>query len=233
MADRQLKVLSAGAVKRGVAKVAADFERTTGTRVVVEFTPVPEIRKRVAAGETADVVVATPAALDEFAQQAKIVAASRCAVGRSRMGVVVHADAPMPAITDTASFKRVMQGASAVVYNEASSGIYAAKLLDKLGLTPEIGARVVVVKGGAAVMEYVAAHPPAAVGLGQISEVMVLIDKGCKVKLAAPMPDEIQNVTSYDTAAMAASTAPEAAAALARSFAGPEAKKIFAATGID
>ena len=29
-----------------------------------------------------------------------------------------------------------------------------------------------------------------------------MIDKGCAVKLAAPLPDEIQNVTSYDAAAI-------------------------------
>ena len=61
-----LKVLSAGAVKRGVAQIAKAFERATGTRVSVEFHTAPELRKLVAAGETADVVVAPPAAMDDF-----------------------------------------------------------------------------------------------------------------------------------------------------------------------
>ncbi len=81
-------------------------------------------------------------------------------------------------------------------------------------------------------MEYVAAHPPSAIGLAQISEVMVMIGKGCAVKLAAPLPDEIQNVTSYDAAATAASAAQDAARALARELTSDAAKKIFAATGI-
>ena len=57
-----------------------------------------------------------------------------------------------------------------------------------------------------------------------------MIDKGCAVQLAAPLPDAIQNVTSYDAAAAAG--APEAARTLAVSLASDEAKKIFAATGI-
>jgi ABC-type molybdate transport system substrate-binding protein len=81
-------------------------------------------------------------------------------------------------------------------------------------------------------MEYVAAHPPSAIGLAQISEVMVLIDKGCAVKLAAPLPDEIQNVTSYDVAATAASKSPDAARRLAASLSSDAARKVFAATGI-
>ena len=225
-----LKILSAGAVKRGVARVAAAFEQDTGNKVEIEFTPVPEVRKRVAAGETADVVVATPVALDEFAAQNKLIAGSRGFLGRSRMGVVIHADAPMPAMTDTESFKKLLLAASHVVRNEASSGIYSEKLLNKLGLTGALGAKLVIVKTGSGIMQYVADHPAQAVGLAQISELMVMMDKGCKVKLAAPLPDEIQNMTSYDAAAMAG--APAVAVELAKRLASAEAKKIFAETGI-
>lgn len=227
-----LKVLSAGAVKRGVAKIAGDFERQSGNKVAVEFATAPEIRRRVAAGEAADVLVAPPAAMDEFQKLGRIVAESRGFVGRSRMGVVVHAQAPAPALGDTAAFKRALAGATAVVHNKASSGIYAAKLLEKLGLKEALGSKIVVVETGSAIMEYVAAHPPSAIGLAQISEIMVMIDKGCAVKLAAPLPDEIQNVTSYDAAATRSSQAAEAARRLAASLTSDAARKIFATTGI-
>ena len=69
-----------------------------------------------------------------------------------------------------------------------------------------------------------------AVGLAQISELMVMIDKGCAVRLAAPLPDDIQNLTHYDVAAIRG--APAAATALAHRLASPEARKIFAETGI-
>jgi len=227
-----LKVLSAGAVKSGVSQVAKEFERTTGTRVTVEFNTAPELRKRIAAGEAVDVVVAPPAAMEEFQKQGKIVAESRGFVGRSRMGVVVHADAPAPDLADTVRFKRALQAASVVVYNKASSGIYSAKLMERLGLDKELGAKIVVVDTGGAVMKTVAEKGPGAVGLAQISEVMVMMDKGCQVKLAAPLPDEVQNVTSYEAAATAASASQDAARKLAGSLASDAAKKVFAATGI-
>jgi hypothetical protein len=62
---------------------------------------------------------------------------------------------------------------------------------------------------------------------------MVMIDKGCAVRLAAPLPDEIQNVTSYDAAATRSSQAPDAARKLAASLSSDIAKKVFAATGIN
>jgi molybdate transport system substrate-binding protein len=228
-----LKVLSAGAVKRGVATVSANFGHTTNDKVDVEFATAPKLRERVLAGEIADVIVVPPAAMDVFAQQGKIVVGSRAHVGRSRVGVVMHRDAAAIDVSDTAAFRRALQGASAVVYNTASSGIYIEKLIDKLGLKNELAERIVQVQSGSAVMEAVAARPVGAVGLGQISEITVMIDKGCAVKLVSPLPDDIQNVTSYDVAVCAASANMHAATALARELASDAAKKIFAASGID
>lgn len=232
MSGDELRILSAGAVKRGVSRIAADFERATGTRVAVQFATAPEVRKRMAEGDSADVVVAPPAVMDDIAQQGKLLADTRAFVGRSRMGIVVHADAVVPEVRDTAAFQKLLTAATAMVYNRASSGVYAAKLLEKLGLAEQLKAKAVVVDTGGAVMEYVGGHAPGAVGLAQISEVMVLIDKGCAVKLAGPLPDEIQNVTSYDAAATKRGDAETAARALARALTSPEAKQIFAATGI-
>ena len=224
-----LKVISAGAVKRGVTRVAAAFENDSGHKVEIEFTPVPEVRRRMAAGETADLVVASPGVLDELAALGRIDAASRGFLGRSRVGVVIHTDAPQPTLADTAAVKTLLLGASHVVRNEGSSGVYAEKLFGKLGLAAA-GANIVVVKTGSDIMRYVADHPSRAVGLAQISELMVMIDKGCAVRLAAPLPDEIQNMTHYDAAAITG--APAAAAELARRLVSAEAKKIFAETGI-
>ena len=229
---RTLKVLSAGAVKSGVAQVCKEFERSTGTKVSVEFKTAPELRKSVEAGEPADVIVAPPAAMDEFQKAGKIAAGSRGFVGRSRMGVVVHADALAPDVSNAAAFTKALAAASAVVHNKASSGIYAAKLLEKLGLKEALGEKVTVVDTGSAVMRTVADKGPGALGLAQISEVMVMIDKGCKVKLAAPLPAEVQNETHYEAAATTASATPDAAKKLAARLASDAAKKVFAATGI-
>jgi len=226
----RLKLLSAGAVKRGVTRVVAAFETESGQAVDIEFSQVPVLRRRLADGECPDVVVATPAVLDEAQGRGQIDSASRGFVGRSRVGIVVHADAPDCTVADVPAFKAMLMAASHVVRNDASSGLYIEKLLDRLDLTAAIGGRLVVVTSGAAIMQFVADHPPAAVGLAQISELMVMMEKGCRVRLAAPLPDEIQNLTHYDVAAVRGAAA--AATALAQRLASPEAKKIFAETGI-
>ena len=231
----KLKLLSAGAVKGGVAQLTAEFERKTGTSVAIDYAPAPDLRSRVAAGEAADAVIIPQSMLDELATQGKIIDDSRGLIGRSRMGIAVHANAPANTIANAEDFKRLALGASAVVYNTASSGVYTAKLLEKLGLTQTLALKIVVVNSGAAIMEYVAGHPPGAVGLAQISEIMVLIAKGCAVRLAAPLPDEIQNSTTYYAAVLTGSTgaAQQAARALVQHLTAATAKSAFAATGID
>lgn len=229
----ELKVLSAGAVKSGVTKMADAYAREHGHAVNVEFATAPEVRRRMNAGEDVDVVVAPPVVMDELASNGKIIPESRAFLGRSRMGVTVHVDSPIREIPDVESLRRLLLSARSVVHNKASSGIYSAKLLEKLCPAVELGSRVVVVESGSAVMEYVAEHGPDAVGLAQISEIRVLVAKGLPVRLAAPLPDAVQNITSYEAAAVVGRSQMSNAKALASYMATPDAKKVFAATGID
>ena len=228
-----LKLLSAGAVKGGVAQLAAAHAFTTGSKVDVEFTQVPKLRQRVAAGERVDVLVATIGAMDDFAASGAIVSATRALLGRSRVGVVVHQDAPLPDLSDTDALKHALLAATAVVHNNASSGIYVAALLEKLGLKLLLSGRIVVVSSGAAIITTVAGRGAGSIGMGQISEIRAMIAKGSAAKFAGPLPDAVQNVSTYHAAVAATSAVPEAAAALVNALTSSSAKKTFAATGID
>lgn len=227
-----LKILSGGAVKRGVAMVAAQFEAGAGAKVECEFTPVPKLRQRLLDGEAADVAVATPAVMDELAAAGRIDPATRGRVGSSRMGIVIHADAPDLPLPDEQAFRAALLAASAIVYNRASTGVYIEKLLADLGLAATLAPKIAVVGTGSEVMRGVESGGIGALGFGQISEAMVLMDKGCRVKLAGTLPPVAAKITTYDAAASTASRQPQQAAALARALAAPEAKALFAKTGI-
>jgi molybdate transport system substrate-binding protein len=225
-----IKVLSAGAVKRGVAQIAKQYEADTGEAVSVEFDTAPSLRERLRRGERADVLVLPPAMLDDLSREGRADNAHRGYIGRSRMGLFVKRGMAVPDIASVEAFKRAILDADAVVYNTASSGLYMEKLLGSLGLREAVSARVIKVDSGAAVMEQVAQHAGNAIGAGQLSEIRVQLDKGVAIALAGPLPDDIQNATPYDAAA--ASGAP-AARALVSALVSDAAKKTFAATGID
>jgi len=226
-----LKVLSAGAVKRGVAQICAQYEKDTGTRVTVEFDTAPSLRARIEGGEHGDVLVLPPAMLDALARGARVDNAHRGYIGRSRMGLFVKRGVTLPDISTVAAFRKAILASDAVVYNTASSGLYMEQLLKQLGLHAAVEARIVKVDSGAAVMQQVAAHPGGAIGSGQLSEIRVQLDKGLAIALAGPLPDDIQNATPYDAAAAAGASA--AAHGLVAALTSDAAKAVFAATGID
>ena len=228
-----LKILGAGPVKRGVSRLAAEFEKRSGHKVSVEFAGAPGVRDRVLAGEAIDVAVVPQSAMEEFEKQGKVVAGTSALMGRSRMGIVVRKGAALPGISDTEAFKRAMTGAEAIVCNVASSGVYMVKLLEKLGIGDATKDKVLKLPDTVQVMEHVAGSSARAFGVGQLAEISELVEKGLAIALVAPLPDAIQNVTAYNAGVTAASGEQEAARALARFLAAPEAKAVFAATGID
>jgi len=228
-----LKILGAGPVKRGVTKLAAEFEKRSGHKVSVEFIGAPGVSERVLAGEAIDVAVVPQSAMDEFEKQGKVVAGTRGMMGRSRMGVAMKKGAPVPDLSTADAFKRAMLEADGIAVNVASSGVYMVKLLEKLGIGEATKDKVVKLGDTVKVMEHVAGSPARIIGAGQLAEISELVDKGVAIALAAPLPDAIQNVTAYNAAVTAASREQSAAGELARFLAAPEAKAVFAATGID
>ena len=72
-----ITVLSAGAVEPGLTQVIAAFRRETGRGVKIDFATAPTILKRIGGGETADVLIAPPAVLDDLVKAGKAAPAKR------------------------------------------------------------------------------------------------------------------------------------------------------------
>src|SRR3989442_15746140 len=119
----EIKVLSAGAIEPGLRAAAAAFGKQSGHDVKITFNTAPEIRKRIVGGEAFDVVIAPPAALDEFAGAGKITA-DRANLGRVGLGVAVRPRAAVPDISRADALKRSGLQTESILVNRASSGLY-------------------------------------------------------------------------------------------------------------
>jgi molybdate transport system substrate-binding protein len=198
--------------------------------VKIVFNTAPEIRKRVASGETFDVVIAPPAALDEFAGAGKI-AADRVALGRVGLGVAVRPGAEVPDISSTEALKRALLAADSVVFNRASTGIYLENLLKKLGVYDPILSKITRYPDAGAVMEHLLKGKGKEIGFGPVTEILLHKDKG--LKLVGPLPADIQNYTSYSAAPMSSAAQSGPARAFVRFLGGAESKALFGAAGVD
>ena len=229
-AAAEITVLSGGAIEPGLNAAAAAFQQATGHAVKVTYNTTPQIRKRIAGGETFDVVIAPPGAMKEFAAAGKIEAGG-VDVGRVGMGVVIRPGAPVPDISSADAIKRTVLEAESIVFNRASSGLYFEGLLKKMGVYDQIESKAARYATGAEVMEHVLKGKGKEVGFGPITEILQFKEKG--VRLVGPLPAEIQNYTAYAAAPMSAGTQKEAAQAFTRFLGGSVGKPLFVAAGIE
>ena len=224
----QLELLSAGAVKPGLANVIDAFQQKTGHKVSVTFATAPEIRKRI--GEAAaDVVVAPPQLLDDLVKAGKA-AGERVVVGRVGVGVMVREGAPLPKIATVDELRQALLEADSVVYNHASTGIYLEALFARLGIAAQLKTKSTRYPDAAAVLDHVSKGKNKEIGFGATTVIVEGKSKG--LIFVGPLPAEIQHYTTY--AAMP--TADGAAANAAREFldylATDAAKAILAEAGI-
>ncbi len=227
----ELKVLTAGAFKQVVDALVPDFERQTGNKVTVDNGTTGELIKRIAAGETFDVLVVTPAAIDEMIASGKLVPGSRVILASVGVGVVVKEGAPKPDIGTVEDFKNTLLGAKSVAYVDpasgGSSGIYVEKLLVKLGIADQIKPKTKLKQGGR-VADLIASGE-AELGIHQISEIVPV--KG--VTLVGPLPKEIQSTTTYAAGLSATAKDKAAADALIKYLSGPAAAAVLQSKGMD
>jgi molybdate transport system substrate-binding protein len=229
MAD-ELKVLSAGAMQRGLVTVAAKFKEHSGTQVQIRYATAPELRKILSEnGAAADVILAPNPTLKELA--GKIVADTQKEIGGVGSAVLARPDAPSPDVSTLAAFKRSVLEADAIVYNRASSGIYIESLLKKIGIFDQVQPKIVQVDDGEAVATRVKTGHGKEFGFGGYTDVLHNQDQG-GVKLVGPIPEEVQNYTMYSSALVAAAPSPAPARAFLTYLETPESQAIFAASGV-
>jgi len=227
----EVKVLTAGAFKEVVLELVPGYERKTGNKVIVDNGTTGQLKKSIADGEAFDIVVITPAVVDEMIASGKVAAGSKIALASVGIGVVVKEGAPKPDIGTVEKFKEALLKAKSVAYIDpksgGSSGIYIDKLLEKLGIADQIRPKAKLKKGGHVADLIVSGE--AELGIHQISEIVPV--KG--VTLVGPLPKEIQNTTTY-AAGMSASTKEKIAAKeLIEYLSGTDAAAVLKSKGMD
>ena len=223
----EITVLSGAAIEPALISAADVFRERTGISVKVTFATTPEIRQRMGAGETPDVVIAPPEVLDQFAKSGRVGGAERASLGAVGIGVVIRDGVPKPDVSTTDALKRAVLDADTVIYNRASSGLYVEGLLQRLGLAEQIQAKTKRYIGTEMIEPLINGKGKE---IGFLPLVQILKFRGKGLQLAGPLPAEIQHSTIY-----AAAPAPKSEGGLAfvRFLGTAESKAIFASLGIE
>jgi molybdate transport system substrate-binding protein len=225
-----LAVMSAGAVSEGLKELIADYTKVTGVEVTLVVGNVGMIQDRLKAGEKADVVILSAAALGDM-EKAGGLAGKAVNLGSIGIGVAVKADAPKPDISTPESFKAALLAAKSIAYSDpaggGSSGVTFDRLIQKLGIADEIRRKAVLIRGGSAADRV--ASGEAAMAVQNISELMHVDG----VELVGPFPPAYRSDAVYAAGISATSARPQDAQIFLAGITAPAAAAVWKAAGVE
>jgi molybdate transport system substrate-binding protein len=212
------------------------FERLSGHRLITTRGPSmgdsPEaIPARLARGEAADVVILDGGAADELARRELLQAGSKIELARSLIGMVVRAGAEKFDIGSVEKLRSTLLAAKSIAVSDSGSGTYlVTTLFAKLGIAEQIAPKSRKIRGppSGEPVASVVARGEAEIGFQQVSELI----HAPGVSFAGTLPAEVQPGFSFAGALTRNVRQPEAATALLRFLASPEAAPVIAKAGL-
>jgi molybdate transport system substrate-binding protein len=218
------------------SELAPAFERASGHHLVTIRGPSmgdsPEaIPARLARGEAADVVILDGGAADELGKQGMVRSDSKVDLARSLIGMVVRSGAAKPDIGSVETFRSTLLAAKSIAYSDSGSGTYlSTTLFPKLGVAEQIAKKSRKVRGppSGEPVAAVVARGEAEIGFQQVSELIHVPG----ITFVGTIPAEVQPAIFFAGALTRTVRQPEAASALIRFLASPEAAPVISKAGL-
>jgi molybdate transport system substrate-binding protein len=228
----ELGVYSSIGVRSAAEELFRKFEQQTGSRLSVTWGTAPMLVARIEAGERTDVLILSRAGIDTLRQQGKILSGTDVTLAGSGVAIAVKAGAPKPDISTAEALKQTLVKAKSIAYSEPSaggaSGVYFAKLLERMGIAAQMKAKT--------------KYPPAGGFSAQLlltGEAELAVQQKPEllhvpgVEIVGFLPGDLNMVTEFVAAIMAGSKNAETGKALIESLRGPEAAAVFRSKGLD
>lgn len=227
-----IRVMTSGAFTAAFLDLIPQFERATQNKIVVAATSMGtganSIPSRLQRGEPVDAVIMADAALVELIKDGKVLAESRTALARSAIGMAVRAGSPKPDISSVDALKRTLLQAKSIAYSASVSGVYlSSELFQRLGIADQMVSKSRRIEGER--VGAVVARGEAEIGFQQISELLPVPG----IDYVGPLPPEAQKVSVFSAGVAVGARNLDAAHALIRFLASPEAAHAITKSGLE
>jgi molybdate transport system substrate-binding protein len=215
-----------------VTSLARQFRAGSGATLDFVFEPMGALQARIAADETADVLILAAPAIDALARSGALISDSRADVARAPIGVAIRDGAPAPDITTPETFEAALIAARTVALSDpavgGSAGIYLRDLFGRLGLAELIATKTVNQKSGVAAAD--------AVGRGEAELAITFIPEllqGRGTRILSPLPPPYGHAVAYAAGISARTEIPDAAHAFIAVLMAPDALPVWTAAGFE
>ena len=228
----ELTVYSSIGVRSAAEELFRKFEKHSGTRLALSWGTAPMIVARIEAGERADVLILSRAGIDSLIKQGKVLSGSDITLAGSGVAIAVKQGAPKPDISTPEALKETLLRAKSIAYSEPSaggaSGVYFAKLLERMGIAEQMKPKTKYPPAGGFSAELLLTGD-AELAVQQKPELLHVPG----VEIVGFLPGELNLVTEFAAAIMAGSKNVEMGKALIDSLREPEAAAVFREKGLD
>jgi molybdate transport system substrate-binding protein len=225
----ELHVPASNGIKAVVEDVRVQAEHAIGRPILVQYRPTAALKQEIDGGEPFDVVIVTVESIAQLSKEGKIAGGDGTPISRAGVGIGIRKGAPRPDISTPEALKRAMLGAKAIAYGPSGASFpYIKKMLDTLGIADAMQPKTLLFDTSDGTNGAVA-DGKADFGITLISE--ILPAKG--VELLGPFPPDFQGYVRFSAAVSASAKNPEAAAALIKFLAGPDAMSSIKARGME
>ena len=226
----EIKVYSTIGVKSALEELGSKFEKATGNKLNVTWGLISGFTKKAQEGDVPDVLVVSRAGIDSLIKDGKIASGSDATLAKSVFAIAVKRGAPKPDISSPEALKSALLAARAVGYGDpaagGASGVQFAKVLERLGIAPEIKAK--------------SKFPPPAGFVGTLlvsGEIDLAVQSkpelSSTVEIVGPLPGDLGSTTVFAAGVGASSSNSETGKALVKFLTSPEAQAAFTAHGFD
>jgi molybdate transport system substrate-binding protein len=225
----RLQVLSAGAAQGVVGALAG----RAGYEISGSFGAVGAMREKLLAGEPADLIILTRALIAGLAAAGQVLPDSPADLGTVRTGVAVRSGDPAPDVTTPEALRAALLAADAIYCpdpEKATAGIHFVKVLEGLGVRPQVAGRLRAHPNGATAMRELAGSPDARpIGCTQITEIL----NTAGVTLVGPLPRQFELATVYSAAVCAGASDPAGARRFIALLAGETTRELRRSAGFE
>jgi molybdate transport system substrate-binding protein len=227
----EVKVMSTVALTPTLGELIPKYESSSGNKLMIVYSTIADLKKRIEAGETGDVMILSRPALDDLQTQGKVAQGSIVNVGSSYVAIGVRAGAPQPDISTAEKLKTALLAAKSISYADpakgGASGVYFAKVIDRLGIADQMKSKTVLVPNAQA--GELVAKGEVEMGVAQASEIAAV--PGTQV--VGPLPGDLNSVIVFSVGIGSTSKDRAAAKSLIELLTSPTGADVLKSKGMD